>query len=78
MTNNKIISIPVRYKKLNGKRVALCDYHGACRNKAHREVYPSILGGKYKDSCWNYLCEKHFDQEQKKFKGKLPNGSAEW
>jgi hypothetical protein len=49
-----------------------CDYGGTCKNKAHREVHPSFLGGKYKNDGWSYLCRKHFEQEQKKFKGKLP------
>jgi len=33
----------IRYKILNGKRVPLCDYHGKCRNKAYKEVYPFLL-----------------------------------
>ena len=49
-----------------------CDFHGTCKNKPYCEVYRSLLGGKYANSGWNYLCRKHFYQEQKKFKGKLP------
>ena len=73
-----ITSVSIRYKKLNGKKVALCDYHGTCNNKAYREVYPSFLKGKYKNKGWNYLCKKHFEQELKKFEGNLPNCVAEW
>jgi len=50
-----------------------CDYNGECKNKAFREVYPSLLKGKYKNRGWSYLCRKHYYQEQKRFKGKLAN-----
>jgi len=63
----------VRYKKLNGKKVPLCDYQGTCKNKAFKEVYLPR-----KNKGWNYLCKKHFEQEKKKFKGKLGYCSAEW
>ncbi|MEK6889414.1 MAG: hypothetical protein AABW80_04900 [Nanoarchaeota archaeon] len=59
-------------KILNGKRVKLCDYEGTCTDKAYREVYPSLLKGKHKKEGWSYLCRKHFEQEKKKFNGKLP------
>ena len=55
-------------KMLNGKRVHVCDYHGTCTNKACKEVYPMLIG----KSGWNYLCKKHFEQERKRLKGKLP------
>ena len=58
-------------KILNEKRVKLCDYHGECLNKAYKEVYPSLLREKHKDSGWSYLCRKHLKQELKRFKGKL-------
>lgn len=64
------------YKIINHKRVPLCDYEGKCTNKAYKEVYRSLLGGKYKNGGWNYLCKKHFEQEQKSFKGKLPHSSV--
>lgn len=51
---------------------ASCDYHGTCKNKAYKEVYRSLLEGKYKNKGWSYLCRKHFLSEQKRFKGKLP------
>ena len=54
-----------------------CDYHGTCKNKVFREVYPRLLGGKYKNKGWSYLCKKHYYQEQKRFKNKLPNCSIE-
>ena len=49
-----------------------CDYGGTCKNKAYAEVYPSLLGGKHKNSGWSYLCKKHYQQEQERFKEKLP------
>lgn len=57
---------------MNRRRVKVCDYQGICTNKVHKEVYPMLLGGKYKDKGWSYLCRKHFQQEFKRFKGKLP------
>ena len=74
MSNNKKLKkrIAPLSKKVNGKRVPICDYHGTCTNKAYREVYP-FLGKKNKDHGWSYLCRKHFEQEKKRFKGKLPS-----
>ncbi len=61
----------VRHKKVNGKRRPLCDYHGNCVNLAYTEVYPSMLGGKYKDAGWSYLRKRHFKQEQKRLNKQL-------
>nr|MBI4157085.1 hypothetical protein [Candidatus Woesearchaeota archaeon] len=44
-----------------------CDFEGKCKNKAFREVYPSLIKGSRK-SGWNYLCRKHFYEEQKRLK----------
>jgi len=60
------------YKIINGKRVPVCDYYGKCTNRAYKEVYPSFLKGKDKKEGWNYLCKKHFKQEQTRLKNKLP------
>jgi len=30
------------------------------------------MGEKYKDKGWSYLCRKHYYQEEKRFKWKLP------
>lgn len=60
------------YKVIKGKRVPVCDYHGSCKNKACKEVYPFLLGEKPKNKGWSYLCKKHFKQEQTKYKDKLP------
>lgn len=49
-----------------------CDFEGKCKNKPYCGVYPGMLGGKHKDRGWSYLCRKHFREEQKKYKGKLP------
>ncbi len=45
-----------------------CDFEGKCKNKAFREVYPSLLGGRYKDRGWSYLCRKHFYEERHRFR----------
>ena len=58
-------------KMLNGRRVHVCDYYGTCTNKAYREVYPMMMKGK-QGKGWSYLCRKHFEQEKKRLKGKLP------
>ncbi|VVB81937.1 Uncharacterised protein [uncultured archaeon] len=49
-----------------------CDYHGTCKNKAYMEVYPCLLGRKNRNKGWSYLCRKHYYQEQKRLKKKLP------
>lgn len=69
----------VRYKMNNGKRVALCDYKGTCKNIAQKGVYPSLMDdNEKKEKGWSYLCKKHFLQEQKKYKDKLVYCSASW
>jgi len=45
-----------------------CDFLGECKNKAYREVYHMLLGGKYRNRGWSYLCRKHFYEEQKRFR----------
>jgi hypothetical protein len=49
-----------------------CDFNGICKNKAYAEVYPSLLGKKHKNRGWSYLCRKHYLQEEKYYKNKLP------
>ncbi len=63
-------------KIIDGKRVLVCDFRGACTNKAYREVYPMLLKNKHTEG-WSYLCRKHFEQEQRRFKGKLPHCSID-
>lgn len=74
---SKLKRITPLTKVLNGKRVHLCDYHGNCMNKAHREVYPMLLKGKNQRKGWSYLCRKHFQQEQKRYRGQLPHCSVD-
>lgn len=57
---------------MQNKKVSKCDYMGKCKNKAYKEVYPFLLGGKYKNKGWSYLCRKHFIEEKKIFNNKLP------
>lgn len=66
-----------RKKIISKKRALKCDYDGICKNKAFKEVYPMMLKGKYKDRGWSYLCRKHFLQEERKFKNKLPYCSVD-
>lgn len=61
--------ISLLYGVVNGKRVPVCDYHGTCTNKAHKEFYPGFVNKKY--SGWSYLCTKDSEQEKKRFKRKL-------
>ncbi|MBI2507474.1 hypothetical protein HYV89_00815 [Candidatus Woesearchaeota archaeon] len=58
--------------KLKKKIYPHCDFGGICKNKAYAEVFPSMLGGKHKKRGWSYLCRKHYYQEEKKYKWKLP------
>jgi len=60
----------MRYKIVLGKKKPLCDYKGNCKNLAYKEVYPSLINKSKKG--WSYLCKKHFKQEQKRLKNKLP------
>ncbi len=54
-----------------------CDYAGTCKNKAYKEVYPSMLGHKHEERGWSYLYKTHFLQEQTRFKDKLPYTSVD-
>lgn len=64
------------YKIINHKRRYLCDYDGTCINLAYKEVYPKLLipfnDKRRNEVGWCYLCRKHFKQEQKRLKNKLP------
>jgi len=60
----------IRYKNVLGKKRSLCDYNGNCKNMAYKEVYPSLINKSKKG--WSYLCRKHFKQEQKRLKNRLP------
>jgi len=57
-------------KNVLGKKRPLCDYRGNCKNLAYKEVYPSLINKSKKG--WSYLCRKHFKQEQKRLKNRLP------
>ena len=61
----------MKYEQSNRKRIITCDYHGNCKNKAYREVYPYFGKKKLKNKGWSYLCRKHFEQEKRRLKGKL-------
>ncbi len=69
----------IRFKRLkNGKEFPCCDYQGKCTNLAYAEVYPFIMK-KGKKKGWSYLCRKHYFEEQKKLKGKIPSClKVEW
>lgn len=75
--NNKDSIIRLKIMK-SGKEWPCCDFQGTCTNKAYAEVYPSSIKRSKKEGG-SYLCKKHYIQEQKKFKGKLPACfSVEW
>ncbi|MBU3907328.1 MAG: hypothetical protein KKA64_03700 [Nanoarchaeota archaeon] len=67
----------IRHKIVNRKRRPLCDYEGKCKNLAYKEVYPFLLEKKHEDRGWSYLCRKHFKQELKRLRGKLPCSSVD-
>jgi len=76
--NKKIDSI-MRFKVLgNGKEFPCCDFGGKCTNFAYAEVYLFMMKN-IKKKGWSYLCRKHYFEEQKRFRGKLPAClSVEW
>lgn len=65
-----MVKLNIRNKIVQGKKKPLCDYEGNCKNLAYKEVYPSLINKSEKG--WSYLCKKHFKQEQKRLKNKLP------
>ncbi len=78
MENIIIDSNGFRWKKWKKKMTPLCDFHGTCENIAFKEIYPILMKGKNRKRGWNYLCKKHFYQEYKRLKKKLPYTSASW
>lgn len=79
LKNKKKTDSTIRFKKLkSGKLFPCCDFKGKCTNIAYAEVYPSFMK-KSKKKGWSYLCKKHYLQEQKRFKWKLPASlKVEW
>ena len=66
------IKSTIRFKiSKNKKESPCCDFKGKCTNKSYAEVYPSLLS-KTKNKGWSYLCKKHYTEEQKRLKWKLP------
>ncbi len=62
----------IRLKKLkNGKEFPCCDFKGKCTNIAYAEVYPMAMKNSKKKG-WSYLCRKHYFEEEKRLKWKLP------
>ena len=64
-----------RFKILrNGKEFVCCDFNkGGCGNKAYAEVFPK------RRDVWYYLCKKHYYQEERRLKWRLPTClSVEW
>ena len=62
----------IRFKRLrNGKEFPCCDFKGKCTNIAYAEVYPMAMKHS-KNRGWSYLCRKHYFEEQKRLKWKLP------
>ncbi len=69
----------IRFKILkNKKELPCCDFEGKCTNIVYAEVYPFMMKNSKKKG-WNYLCRKHYLQEQKRFRNKLPASlKIEW
>ena len=62
----------IRFKRLkNRKEFPCCDFKGKCTNIAYAEVYPCAMKNSKKKG-WSYLCEKHYSEEQKRLRWKLP------
>jgi hypothetical protein len=76
---NKISHSTIRFKRLkSGKEFPCCDYQGKCTNLAYAEVYLFLMKDNKKKG-WSYLCRKHYLEEQKRLKGKLPSClKVEW
>ena len=69
--NNQANSI-IRLKILKSKKeFPCCDFKGKCTNIAYAEVYPCAIKNS-KNKGWSYLCRKHYFEEQKRLKWKLP------
>ena len=68
---NKRTDSTIRFKIIDKKEFPCCDFKGECTNKAYAEVYPFMMKNS-KRKGWNYLCKKHYSQEQKRFGWKLP------
>lgn len=66
-----------KLKKKKSNKVHHCDYEGTCKNKAYREIYPSLIDEKHKNKGWSYLCRKHYYQEERRYKWKLPSCSLD-
>lgn len=67
----------IRLKIINKKEFPCCDFKGKCSNKAYVEVYPMLM--KRGKKGWSYLCKKHYLQEERRLKWKLPASlKVEW
>ena len=69
--NNKTESIMTFKILKNGREFPCCDFKGKCTNIAYAEVYPFAMKNSKKKG-WSYLCRKHYLEEQKRLKWKLP------
>lgn len=69
--NNNTHNSIIRFKLLKDKEFPCCDFKGKCSNFAYAEVYPK--------KGWSYLCKKHYFEEQRRLKWKLPTSlKVEW
>lgn len=75
--NNKVKDSTIRFKISNNKKFPCCDFKGKCTNFAYAEVYPMLM--KKGKKGWSYLCKKHYLQEERRLKWKLPASlKVEW
>ena len=69
--NKKVGSI-IKFKILRkGREFPCCDFEGRCTNITYAEVYPCAMKNNRRKG-WSYLCRKHYFDEQKLLKWKLP------
>ena len=69
---DKKVGSVIRFKMLKGgKEFPCCDFKGKCTNIAYAEVYLFVMKNSKKKG-WSYLCKKHYFEEQKRLKWKLP------
>lgn len=62
----------IRFTQLRNKTWhPCCDFHGTCINKAYAEVFPMMKKNNAKKG-WSYLCRRHYYEEEKRLKWKLP------
>lgn len=71
LKDNMFPDSTIRFKVIGGKEFPCCDLEGKCTNWAYAEVYPMMMKNSRKKG-WSYLCKKHYYEEQKRLRWRLP------